>query len=200
MIKYSGITKDIAHYIKRAAPEGKLLFYRSAGEREFLSRWLSSPPKKPQMTGAPDVIGGIADMISECSICKNAHDKKFGYGSGENGILVILNAPSMISLSNKMAVKNESLSLLKKMLNAINVEMENEDDALELEEETRLFGRGSKLNSIDLVTLVINVEQSLAEGLGVEVSLTDEKAMSQTRSPFRDVKSLVDYICSLEVG
>ena len=83
-------------------------------------------------------------------------------------------------------------------IEAINDERENKGDRLELREETCLLGRKSKLDSLSLVTLIVDIEQRLGDELGVEISLTDEKAMSETRSPFRDVKSLIDYICSLE--
>lgn len=91
------------------------------------------------------------------------------------------------------------LKIVYSTIKAINEEKESEDDRLELKEETRLFGRKSKLDSFGLVNLIVDVEQRLADELGVEVVLANEKAMSQARSPFRDVQSLVDYICSLEV-
>ena len=90
------------------------------------------------------------------------------------------------------------LQLVYDSIEMINEQMEDKDNRLELEEEVRLFGRKSKLDSLGLVTLIVDIEQRLADEIGLEISLTDEKAMSQTRSPFRDVKSLVDYICSLE--
>lgn len=94
--------------------------------------------------------------------------------------------------------REKILELVYASIETINEQRENKDDALELKEDTRLLGRQSKLDSLGLVTLIIDIEQRLADELGLEVSLTDEKAMSQTRSPFRDVRSLVDYICSLE--
>ena len=93
--------------------------------------------------------------------------------------------------------RGEILDLVYASIEARNKEMEDEDGRLELQEETHLFGRNSKLDSLGLVTLIIDIEQKLAEELATEVSLTDEKAMSQARSPFRDVRSLVDYICAL---
>ena len=57
-----------------------------------------------------------------------------------------------------------------------------------------LIGGGAVLKSVALVAMLVGVEQRLAEELGIEVSLMDERAMSQTRSPFRDVRTLVDYI------
>lgn len=99
-----------------------------------------------------------------------------------------------------MNVERQSiLNQVYASIEAINELRENKADKLELQEDTPLFGRESKLDSLGLVTLVIDVEQRLANEFHAEVSLTDEKAMSQTRSPFRDVKSLVDYISSLLV-
>jgi acyl carrier protein len=60
-----------------------------------------------------------------------------------------------------------------------------------------LMGTGSKLDSIALVNLIVAVEQSLQDLLGVPLSLVDERAFSMTRSPFRDVESLGLYIQEL---
>lgn len=75
---------------------------------------------------------------------------------------------------------------------------EREDEAkLDLNENTILFGRHSNLDSLGLVNLIVGVEQTVLDELDMEITLTDEKAMSQRRSPFRTVRLLVDYICSL---
>jgi len=60
-----------------------------------------------------------------------------------------------------------------------------------------LMGNGSKLDSIALVNLIVAVEQSLQDFLGVPLALADERAFSMTRSPFRDVESLGLYIQEL---
>lgn len=59
--------------------------------------------------------------------------------------------------------------------------------------ETELFGRGSRLDSLGLVNLVIATEARLTES-GMEIALADERAMSRKQSPFRTVSSLCDYI------
>lgn len=71
-----------------------------------------------------------------------------------------------------------------------------EGHKLELSEEAILYGPGAVLNSMALVRLIVEVEQILFENFDVEISLIDEKALSQKESPFRRVKSLVDYIYS----
>lgn len=65
---------------------------------------------------------------------------------------------------------------------------------LEAAPDTVLFGRGSRLDSLGLVNLIVAVEGALADELEVEITLADEKAMSQASSPFRTVDTLVDYI------
>jgi acyl carrier protein len=70
------------------------------------------------------------------------------------------------------------------------------DDA-QLGEDTRLIGRAGVLDSMGLVTLIVDVEQRLEEEYDTVVVLADERALSQTRSPFRSVGSLADYICQL---
>lgn len=63
--------------------------------------------------------------------------------------------------------------------------------------ETALLGRAAVLDSLGLVQLIIEVELQLAERYGLSVTLADERAMSQQRSPFRTVATLADYIMEL---
>jgi acyl carrier protein len=62
---------------------------------------------------------------------------------------------------------------------------------------TALVGHGAVLDSIGLVMLVVEVEQRLEEEHGLSLVLASDKALSQTRSPFRDVGSLIDYAGAL---
>ncbi|HCE17439.1 MAG TPA: hypothetical protein DEQ80_06235 [Anaerolinea thermolimosa] len=66
-----------------------------------------------------------------------------------------------------------------------------------LGEETRLIGQGAILDSLGLVSLIVEVEQRLSDELGINLILADERAMSQKRSPFRSIGALADYICDL---
>jgi acyl carrier protein len=64
-------------------------------------------------------------------------------------------------------------------------------------EKARLFGSGGLLDSLGLVTVVLDIEQRLDDELGVMVRIVDERAMSQKRSPFRYVGDLADYVLIL---
>lgn len=69
----------------------------------------------------------------------------------------------------------------------------DEEQRLEVAPETRLLGRASKLDSLGLVNLIVLVEEKIAERYDVNLTLADERAMSQERSPFRSVQSLAEY-------
>ncbi|MBO9338712.1 MAG: hypothetical protein J7464_08380 [Chloroflexus sp.] len=63
-----------------------------------------------------------------------------------------------------------------------------------LDEHTLLFGKGALLDSLALVTMVVELEQRIEEQFGLTLTLADDRAMSQRNSPFRSVGALVDYL------
>jgi acyl carrier protein len=69
-------------------------------------------------------------------------------------------------------------------------------------EETPLLGEGAPIDSLGLVSVIVQVEERLASEFGISVSLVDEKAMSQRNSPFRSVGALATYAteCVLSAG
>ena len=75
----------------------------------------------------------------------------------------------------------------------INQQLEKEDE-LENSVDTILFGEGGKLDSLGLINLVVAVEQNIEDEFDVTITLADERAMSQEKSPFRTVVSLANYI------
>ena len=81
-------------------------------------------------------------------------------------------------------------------LNNINDER-SPVDQLVIEPETRLFGTDAALDSLSLVSVIVDVEGAVTDAVGRDICLTDDQAMSQAVSPFTDVKSLTDYILRL---
>jgi acyl carrier protein len=69
-------------------------------------------------------------------------------------------------------------------------------ERLEVSETAAIFGPGSPLDSLGLVALLMDIEDAMA-GEGCPITLSDERAMSQTRSPFRNVGRLVQYISTI---
>ena len=80
------------------------------------------------------------------------------------------------------------------------IEMANnarEDDRqIPVSAETELYGTNGQLDSMGLVSFLVDIEESFQDN-DINISLSDERAMSQSRSPFRSVQSLTDYITAL---
>lgn len=66
-----------------------------------------------------------------------------------------------------------------------------------MNEQTALIGQGAVLDSLALVSLVVDLEQRLEEDYGMAVVLASDRAMSQARSPFLTTGTLTAYICEL---
>jgi acyl carrier protein len=67
---------------------------------------------------------------------------------------------------------------------------------LEASATAQIYGPESRLDSLGLVALLIDIEDAFQD-VGCPITLSDARAMSQARSPFRDVPSLVAYISGL---
>jgi acyl carrier protein len=74
--------------------------------------------------------------------------------------------------------------------------------ALTCSEETVFFGKGGALDSLGLVSLIMDVEELVNDRWGTSLVLADERAVAERRNPFRDVKSLADHVISrlMEAG
>ena len=60
--------------------------------------------------------------------------------------------------------------------------------------ETQLLAKGSGLDSLAFVNLIVAVEGQLETSLGLSIVLVDEDSMSLQQNPFRTVGSLASYV------
>ncbi len=60
-----------------------------------------------------------------------------------------------------------------------------------------LYGKASKLESIDLVGFIIEVEEKVRDEFGASITIADDRAMSQQNSPFLTLGTLADYVSGL---
>jgi acyl carrier protein len=67
----------------------------------------------------------------------------------------------------------------------------------EITEETVIIGQGAVLDSVGVVSLIVDIEQRLEMDHDVSVTLANDKAMSQRSSPFRTSGVLADHICEV---
>ena len=69
-----------------------------------------------------------------------------------------------------------------------------ENQRFTVNEKTILFGDGSNIDSLSLVSVIVDLESLFSDEYDHNISLTDDRAMTREISPFENISSLVDYI------
>jgi len=87
----------------------------------------------------------------------------------------------------------EIFEIVVSQLNVLNGTLP-EDQKFTVGNDTILFGRGSSIDSMSLVSVIVDLEAYFFDEKGLEISLTDDKAMTREISPFDNVNNLVDYL------
>jgi acyl carrier protein len=75
---------------------------------------------------------------------------------------------------------------------------QNGGDASGITEETVIVGPEAVIDSIGVVSLIVDIEQKLEMDYQVSVTLANDRAMSQRSSPFRTATVLADHILATE--
>jgi acyl carrier protein len=88
------------------------------------------------------------------------------------------------------------LAIILQALESLNEELDAAQQ-VEVGPTTPLFGPAAQLDSLSLVSVIVDVETALTMQWGLPVSLTDDRAMSRDISPFDDVGALTDYVLEL---
>ena len=86
--------------------------------------------------------------------------------------------------------------LIAKALDEINEQLEDEKKVV-LTDDTRFIGKNACLDSISFVTFISILEELIEENINKSVQLVNEKAFSETNSPFYSVETLINYIETL---
>src|ERR1700761_3698474 len=93
-------------------------------------------------------------------------------------------------------LRQQVLAIVPEALENLNQELP-EDERVEIGPTTPLFGPDATLDSLSLVSVIVDVETALTIAWDAPISLTDDRAMSREISPFTDVGALTDYIMEL---
>ena len=89
-------------------------------------------------------------------------------------------------------MKERMVELISQSVMEINEVMEKKIP-VELKDLCPLFGGEGMMDSVSLVSLIVNVEQRIEDELGVSIILASEKAMSRRNSPFLSVGVLAEF-------
>ncbi|HEY2408706.1 MAG TPA: hypothetical protein VGI10_22025 [Polyangiaceae bacterium] len=60
--------------------------------------------------------------------------------------------------------------------------------------DTVLVGKDAVLDSLGVVSLIVEIEQRIESVHGVSITLANDKAMSQKNSPFRTIAVLTEHV------
>lgn len=80
------------------------------------------------------------------------------------------------------------------------VDAQGEQHQMDVLPDSALVGAEAVLSSLALVTYILDVEAFLDSDHGTQVTLVNEDALSRSKSPFRTVETLADYILELSGG
>jgi len=92
--------------------------------------------------------------------------------------------------------RDQALQIILRALQNLNDEL-SDDEKFKVGPITPLFGPNATLDSLALVSVIVDVEGDISTALGFSISLTDDRAMSQEVSPFDDVQTLLNYVMLL---
>ena len=95
-----------------------------------------------------------------------------------------------------MTARNKILEGIYVAIDEVNEQLP-EGQNLEKSLETVLLGSSGKLESINLVNLLVAIEENIEETFGIPISITDERAVSEKNSPFRTVETLCNFVLNL---
>ena len=64
-------------------------------------------------------------------------------------------------------------------------------------EDVKLLGSRAICDSLGLVSFLVGFEEGINEAFDAGIVLMNERAMSQERSPFRNLSTIIDYVDEL---
>ncbi len=95
--------------------------------------------------------------------------------------------------------KEEIYEIVIKQVEELNDTLPN-DDKFEVTRDTVLFGNNSNIDSLSLVSVIVDLETIFSSDYDLDISLTDDRAMTREISPFDSITSLVEYIDEIVNG
>mgnify|MGYP006219013021 FL=1 len=63
-----------------------------------------------------------------------------------------------------------------------------------VDDNTEIFGSKSIIDSLQLISLIVKIEEDVFDQVGKEIIVVDEAAVIVGNSPFQTVKSLTEFV------
>ena len=68
---------------------------------------------------------------------------------------------------------------------------------IEKSPDAPLYGAGGKLESLDFVTFIMEVEERIKTDFSLDITIADENLLSKEKSPFSNLRTLIEYLDEL---
>src|SRR5687768_9752875 len=95
-----------------------------------------------------------------------------------------------------MADRERILQAVYRAVDALNQQLRKSVSVTKAPDAV-ICGKPGKLESIDVVTLIMEVEDQVKAEFGTSITIADDRAMSRENSPFLTVGTLSDYVAEL---
>ena len=89
--------------------------------------------------------------------------------------------------------RDEVRAIISDAICELNDELDY-DHLRNVTDSTPIFDGDESLDSLSLVSLIVDIEARVEDTFATEVVLASEKAMSMQNSPYRSVQSLIDFV------
>jgi DNA polymerase len=121
MLKNYKTAESLINLLKDRRVMKNTLLCKGGDELNYLIELLKPKTEAAKISTVQDITADF--KISECKACPDIIERKNPFGSGANGVMIILNAPRMANRIEMSIHRAESVELLKKMVSAIGLEM-----------------------------------------------------------------------------
>ena len=111
------VFKELSLLLKDRKLRERVLVSRGDEEVDRLAGWVCLQERALEEAREDD----LKKIIEDCAVCSGVEERKFGVGTGTNGVMVILNSPQLVNILEKKLLKKESVELLKKIIQTANL-------------------------------------------------------------------------------
>jgi len=104
-----------------------------------------------------------------------------------------VNRPELDIILNNMAEREKIEKAVFEAIDEMNTQLPK-GIVIEKSLDAPLYGKTGKLESLDFVAFIVEVESKIQSEFGIDFVLTDENLLSKESSPFVTVGSLIEHL------
>ena len=92
--------------------------------------------------------------------------------------------------------EHELIELMVEVLQDVLADLDEDQNAT-ITATTPLVGQDAAISSLTLVSFITGVELAIEEEYDIELTLVSAEALSRSKSPFRTIEALSEYVLTL---